>query len=298
MVSAPMEGLHQLIDGLRALRNPAHVDHLLRVSQELLLVFGWRAHSAPVRLLATTNSGRWIIAESTGPALCRPDVAEELQLPALSDAGFLAVLDLEPGESLTSLWLQGHRQNLEIRDLRGSPYLGVVDHLLQLCQPGLTPVERAPDLFEVGLGKALRQLAAPLQSQEHWEGLIQRREHFGAVAPAAEITVVIPLYRRWDFMLGHVAGFCQDPWFQEQRVRLLYVIDDPTIETEVLGWCRGQLTDELLDLTVIALQRNSGFALACNSGVLAAETPPTSACSTPMSCRSSRVGCSLCSAPC
>ena len=113
----------------------------------------------------------------------------------------------------------------------------------------------------------------PLKSQEHWQGLIARRECFGRQAPEAEITVVIPLYRRWDFMLGHVAGFCQDPWFQEQRVRLLYVIDDPTIETEVLGWCRSQLTDELLDVTVISLQRNSGFALACNSGVLAAETP-------------------------
>ena len=34
-----------------------------------------------------------------------------------------------------------------------------------------------------------------------------------------------------------------------------------------------KLSDELLDVTVIALQRNSGFALACNSGVLAADTP-------------------------
>jgi len=113
----------------------------------------------------------------------------------------------------------------------------------------------------------------PLKTQEHWQGLIARRECFGRQAPEAEITVVIPLYRRWDFILGHVAGFCQDPWFVEQRVRLLYVIDDPTITTEVLGWCRGQLSDELLDVTVIALHRNSGFALACNSGVLAADTP-------------------------
>jgi GT2 family glycosyltransferase len=273
MALAPTEGLHQLIDGLRPLRTPAHVDHLLRVSQEMLLVFGWRAHSATVLLLAKTNTGRWIIAESTGPALCRPDVADELKLPALADSGFLASLRLEPGESLISLWLQGHPQPLEIRDLRGLHYISVVDQLLQLCQAGLTPLERSPGLFEAGIGPALQCLAAPLQAQEHWQGLIQRREYFGAVAPAAEITIVIPLYRRWDFMLGHVAGFCQDPWFQEQRVRLLYVIDDPTIETEVLGWCRGQLTDEILDVTVISLQRNSGFALACNSGVQAAETP-------------------------
>ena len=49
-------------------------------------------------------------------------------------------LSLEPGESLTGLWLQGHQQQLEVRDLRGLPFLGVVDQLLQLCQPGLTPL--------------------------------------------------------------------------------------------------------------------------------------------------------------
>ena len=271
--SHPSEGLFRLIDGLRLLRGAAHLDQLLRVSQEQLLAFGWRAAAGEAVMLARTSTGRWIQARSTGPNLCRPDVAEQLQLPALSDAGFLAVLSLEPGESLTGLWLQGHQQPLDVRDLRGLPYIGVVDQFLQLCQAGLTPLERSPGLFEAGIGPALQRLAAPLQAQEHWQGLIQRCEHFGAVVPAAEITVVIPLFRRWDFMLGHVAGFCQDPWFQEQRVRLLYVIDDPTIATEVLGWCRGQLTDELLDVTVIALQRNSGFALACNSGVLAAETP-------------------------
>ena len=97
-----------------------------------------------------------------------------------------------------ALWLQGHQQGVEVRDLRRLPYLGVVDQLLQLCQPGLTPLERAPALFEAGIGGALRQLAAPLQTPEHWQGLIERRERFGRPAPEAEITVVIPLYRRWD----------------------------------------------------------------------------------------------------
>ncbi|WP_186484160.1 rhamnan synthesis F family protein [Synechococcus sp. A15-127] len=269
----PSDGLFRLIDGLRLLRGDAHLDQLLRVSQDQLLAFGWRAAAGEAVLLARTSTGRWIQARSTGPNLSRPDVSEQLQLPALSDAGFLSVLALEPGESLTGLWLQGHQQALDVRDLRGLPYIGVVDQMLLLCQAGLTPLERAPALFEAGIGQALQSLAAPLSSQQHWQELIHRREHFGVVMRDAEITVVIPLYRRWDFILGHVAGFCEDPWFQARRVRLLYVIDDPTIETEVLGWCRGQLTDELLDVSVISLQRNSGFALASNCGVLAAETP-------------------------
>ena len=258
---------------MRLLRGAAHLDQLLRVSQEQLLAFGWRADAKAAVLLARTNTGRWLQVVAESPNLGRPDVAEQLQLPAFGDAGFQASLTLEPGESLTELWLQGHRQPLELRDVRGLPYIGVVDQLLRLCQAGQTPLERAPALFQAGLGRALQGLAVPLKPQEHWQGLIHRRKHFGVNASTAEITVVIPLYRRWDFMLGHVAAFCQDPWFQEQQVRLLYVVDDPTIETAVMGWCRGHLTDELLDVTVISLQSNSGFALACNSGILAAETP-------------------------
>ena len=193
MASEPAEGLRHLIDELRPLRSSAQVDYLLRVSQELILAFGWCADAQSVQLLAKTNTGRWLIADSTGPALGRPDVAEHLQLSVLLDAGFMASLSLEPGESLTELWLQGHSQHLEIRDLRGLPYLGVVDQLLQLCQPGFTPLERAPALFESGLGKALHQLARPLQSQEHWTSLIDSRVHFGIVAHEADITVVIPL---------------------------------------------------------------------------------------------------------
>ena len=268
----PSQGLFRLIDGLRALRGAVHLDQLLRVSGEVLLAFGWRDRAGPLVLMARTSLGRWLNILSCGVDLSRPDVAEQLGLTASTDLGFMAQVNLEPGESLSQLWIGGHQQNLDVRDLRGYPYVGVVDQLLQACQPGLTPVERAPALFDAGVGSALQELSTLLKEQEHWRTLIKQRHRFGREAPEADITVVIPLYRRWDFILGHVAGFSQDSWFIEQRVRLLYVVDDPTIETEMLGWCRGQLRDELLDVTVVTLHRNSGFAIACNTGVLAAET--------------------------
>ena len=268
----PSDGLFRLIDGLRLLLGDANLDQLLRVSQDQLLAFGWRSVSGEAVLVGRSSTGRWIQARSNCTDLCRPDVAKQLQLPALTDAGFLASICLEPGESLISIWLQGHQQQLEVRDLRGLHYLGVVDHLLQLCQAGLTPLERAPTIFESGIGAALQKLAVPLQSKQYWETMIHRSEHFGCVASAAEITVVIPLYRRWDFILGHVAGFCKDPWFVERRVRLLYVIDDPSIESALFDWCYGNLINENLDVTVVSLNKNYGFSLACNCGVHLSET--------------------------
>ncbi len=271
--SQPSQGLSLLIDGLRDQLTPAALDQLFRVGAEAHLGYGWHSASAPAVLIAHLNTGTWLQIQIEGPRLCRRDVAEHLGMPALQDSGYLISFDLPAGAAIAGLWLNGHHQKLEVRDLRGQPYLALVDQLLQLCQIPATPIERLPGLLEAGLGNCLQQLSAPWQQPVQWQGLLRKQQHFGQAAENAEITVVIPLYRRWDFMLGHVAGFSIDPWFKEQRVRLLYVIDDPTIEEEVFGWCRGQLSDEILDVSVVSLHRNSGFALACNIGVQSAQTP-------------------------
>ena len=111
-----------------------------------------------------------------------------------------------------------------------------------------------------------------MKNQAGWSSLIQQAQLFGRRAPEAEITLVIPLYGRWEFLRGHVAGFAMDPWFQQGRVRLLYVCDDPRLHL-LQRWCAMHLAHEALDISVISLRRNMGFGMACNIGVQAAETP-------------------------
>ena len=112
------------------------------MNDEQRLLIGWRATTETAVVVARTTSGRWLKTCSVGPDICRPDVETSLQWPGLIDSGCIAVLTLQSGESLTSLWLQGHVQPLVEMDLRGRPYLAVVDQLLSWCQPGLTPKER------------------------------------------------------------------------------------------------------------------------------------------------------------
>ena len=76
--------------------------------------------------------------------------------------------------------------------------------------------------------------------------------------------MVIPLYGRWEFLRGHVAGFAMDPWFQQGRVRLLYVCDDPRLHL-LQRWCAMHLAHEALDISVISLRRNMGFGMACSN---------------------------------
>ena len=119
---------------------------------------------------------------------------------------------------------------------------------------------------------ALLELSQPLRDSSVWPQFIQRSQRIGRPARDAELTLVIPLYGRWEYIRGHVAGFAMDPWFQKGKVRLLYVCDDPRLNL-LHRWCSMHLAHEELDITLISLRRNMGFGMACNIGLQAAETP-------------------------
>ena len=55
-----------------------------------------------------------------------------------------------------------------------------------------------------------------------------------------------------------------DPWFQTGKVRLLYVCDDPRLHL-LHRWCSMHLAHEQLDITLISLRRNMGFAWLATS---------------------------------
>ena len=251
------------------------LDRLFRLGSGHYLVYGWRAAAGSPELVVRTNSGQWFVVTGDGPPLRRSDVAVQLGLPNLEDCGFVMRLQLPRGCLPQRIWLNGCSVPSGSMDLEGMPYLDFVDTLLIECQPGATPIERLPQLLHAALGPCLLEAREPWLQPSQWLSLIKGRHQYGTRASGVqpEITVVVPLYRRWDFVLGQVAGFAVDPWFQTGRAELLYVVDDPSIASEFLGWCEGQLCYEPLAITVLTLQRNTGFAMACNTGVLAADTP-------------------------
>jgi GT2 family glycosyltransferase len=122
------------------------------------------------------------------------------------------------------------------------------------------------------LGKELLRLRQPLQDKNHWSSYISMEQRYGNNAVAAEISIVVPLYRRWDFVLGQLAAFSMDEIFQKGKVKIIYVIDDPSIQAEFLVWCNKHMQQESLGIEVIALRKNMGFAMACNIGIQYADT--------------------------
>jgi GT2 family glycosyltransferase len=82
------------------------------------------------------------------------------------------------------------------------------------------------------------------------------------VAPA--VSVIVPLYGRFDFIEHQLAHFVDDP--DVARSDLIYVVDDPSIYDDVRLLCLDVGPFYQVPFRVVYGRRNAGFAGACNLG--------------------------------
>lgn len=90
---------------------------------------------------------------------------------------------------------------------------------------------------------------------------ISRRD-FGVAPLTPSISVIVPLYGRYDFMRHQLAMFADDP--EMQRVELIYVIDDPTIAAPTLHLANDLAALFRVPFSVVSYKENLGFAGANN----------------------------------
>lgn len=62
------------------------------------------------------------------------------------------------------------------------------------------------------------------------EELPTERWQFGPAPKAPRVSVIVPLYARWDFVEHQLVEFARDPFFEEEA-ELIYVVDDPNLLT-------------------------------------------------------------------
>lgn len=92
-----------------------------------------------------------------------------------------------------------------------------------------------------------------------------RLTQFGQPAMRPAVSVVIPLYRAYEFLRVQVAAFAGDPSFVE-AAELIYVLDCPEHESEVAHQLGGLFRAYGLPMTLVTMSRNGGFSSACNAG--------------------------------
>jgi GT2 family glycosyltransferase len=162
---------------------------------------------------------------------------------------------------------------------------GVPDLWLKLAtpQPQLRGVDQAKALLaqiphgdylwrnfktvcDAGLGQALHWLGRPPVARS-----TAAVEQFGTAPRKPAVSIIVPLYGRWDFMRHQLAQFCKDPDFA--KVDLIYVVDDPGIHAAVLADASHYQPLFQIPFRVVTYAENRGFAGANNSAVPFARAP-------------------------
>ncbi len=79
------------------------------------------------------------------------------------------------------------------------------------------------------------------------------------------VSIVVPLYRVLDFLRFQLSGMATDPWLA-QNAEIIYVLDSPEIQDETEHLLGGLHLLHGLPMKLVVMNRNGGYARACNAG--------------------------------
>ncbi|MDI4663229.1 glycosyltransferase [Xanthobacter autotrophicus] len=125
------------------------------------------------------------------------------------------------------------------------------------------PPERMVERFAAHDGPLLQRLIARMRQHPRNQPLVRR---IGPVAAEPEVSLLIPLFGRYDFVDHQLLEFADDAFIRE-HCEVLYIVDDPNIAQPVQSAMERWWQLYRVPLTVVWGGRNRGFSGANNLGL-------------------------------
>ncbi|EHK77445.1 bifunctional glycosyltransferase, forming alpha-glycosyl and beta-glycosyl linkages protein [Sinorhizobium meliloti CCNWSX0020] len=117
--------------------------------------------------------------------------------------------------------------------------------------------------------QAFRTILAPaLQDVEQRLGRAAKVDYtkdYDLPEKAPVVSIVVPLYRVLDFLRFQLSGMATDRWLAS-NAEIIYVLDSPEIQDETEHLLGGLHLLHGLPMKLVVMNRNSGYARACNAG--------------------------------
>ncbi|MFG1222108.1 glycosyltransferase family 2 protein [Xanthobacter wiegelii] len=197
----------------------------------------------------------------------RPDIFDAFIADygaACADAGFLQALPAGFGCRARLIALHGDTLVLaHERDVEPAPRDAVGYARWAFSFP--VPPERMAARFSRHDGAVLKTLINRIEHPKNtWV------ERAGIVPAQPEVSIVVPLYGRYDFVDHQLLEFAEDP-FIRKRCEVIYVVDDPTIRAPVFANLDTWWQLYGVPLTLVWGGRNRGFSGASNLGLSQAQ---------------------------
>jgi len=241
----------------------AHVDGFWRVDHASYYVEGWafdrKAQLRSLRLV--TPEGRRVELLRNAFRYSRPDVCTHFSVPASERLGFIAFVELPEECASHDGWaLQGELSDGSGFEVKAPP---VVDQPLALRTTILNDLDLDDGdglLRSAHLAPALTRLQRRLSESVE----IELVDQHGIPPEDPEVTIVVPLYRRTEYLEHQLAQFVHDP--EIRRADLIYVLDSPE-EAARLRRLAGHLHDLYgVPFRLAILSANAGYSTANNLG--------------------------------
>lgn len=194
----------------------------------------------------------------------RPDVGETFGLRRGEHegaVGFTSYFELDAPTRLRDGWL------IELRAATGgveSPVTSPNGGLREAREAILRVAAREPLSRDELKQNHVRPALTRIQERLVATARIDRVEQYGAPPANPRVSIVVPLYRRLDFLEQQLAQFVHDP--ELRSADLLYVLDSPE-QAALLDVIATQLSRLYeLPFRVAVLNQNSGFSAVNNLG--------------------------------
>lgn len=251
------------------------IDHLVSINETSFYVRGWvyDPESKLTRLGLISPEGERVEILDSAFYYHRPDLQKVFK--ATSDSaravknGFACYFTTRLPSVADSGWLAQARnakgEEMEV----GSPSIVQQPEMVKkLILRDLEEFHHTEDEFlSDHVFPALREL----QRQHHASVEIERIEQYGEPPRSPDVSIIVPLYKRIDFLEHQLAQFAHDPEIIASD--LIYVLDSPEL-TDTLT----QLAHDLFPLyhipfRVVMLKQNYGYSTANNVGASLARAP-------------------------
>ena len=250
-------------------RISGNIEYLIKFSNGQLLITGWSKSSTPDELIMAIWCGQELEVKTITTGIPRADIAQSHGLTN-DDLGFILAAEI-PSPKLNravNIYWQNEAISIPLTLLEQEQWPQNAETLLRYLHLQSLPASQACAIFDAGIGKALLQLQLLAPKSLYKENFIKSQYNYGPTPKqAAEVSVIVPLYARWDLAITQLMAFSRDSWFASGRAELIYIVDDPRISQAFQSWAASLGTHLEVPFRIITLTRNFGYATATNIGI-------------------------------
>lgn len=240
-----------------------YFDHCFITDVNLLHFKGWLLHHVPSSVILTDACGSELDITDSFLTYLREDILHKMHISdATFKAGFIGTVRLQNGFSPIKLSFNFDKaQDITCNISHGTSSLTKLAALKDFLN--LLDIHKS-EFFEKDYLPSLSIVNEIWQGDKIGQGLVPKIKKYGKLNSSPIVSLIIPIYGRYDFIQHQILAFSNDPDFEKHEI--IYVLDDPRIEREFDIACAGVYATFKVPFKTVYASENLGFAGANNLG--------------------------------